>query len=146
MSNTDGWYSEGPVPKEPERLGDVLGEVARGLGLPDPKAIESIARAWPTLVGEAISTHSRPRSLRDGVLTVAVDSPVWGTQLRPTRRYTRLGDVVAGRCRRASVTHSCAARRAAERRRGSTRVSPPSGTLLAVAIRALIRTFTENRS
>jgi predicted nucleic acid-binding Zn ribbon protein len=82
MSNTDGWYSEGPVPKEPERLGDVLGEVARGLGLPDPKAIESIARAWPTLVGEAIGTHSRPRSLRDGVLTVAVDSPVWGTQLR----------------------------------------------------------------
>jgi predicted nucleic acid-binding Zn ribbon protein len=82
MSNTGGWYSEGPVPKEPKRLGDVLGEVARGLGLPDPKAVESIARAWPSLVGEAISAHSRPRSLRDGVLTIAVDSPVWGTQLR----------------------------------------------------------------
>lgn len=77
-----GWYSEGPPRKEPRALSDALGEVARGLGLPDPKALDAVSRAWPMLVGEAISAHSRTRSLREGVLTVVVDSPAWATQLR----------------------------------------------------------------
>lgn len=77
-----GWYSESPPPREPRALGEALGEVARGLGLPDPKAVDAVVRAWPTLVGHPISAHSRPRSLRDGVLTIVVDSAAWATQLR----------------------------------------------------------------
>ena len=77
-----GWYAEGPKPRPPRRLGDVVGEVARGLGLPDPAALDSVARVWPALVGDVIGAHSRPRSLRDGVLTIVVDSPAWATQLR----------------------------------------------------------------
>jgi predicted nucleic acid-binding Zn ribbon protein len=79
---SDGWYAEGPAPKEPHRLGDALSDVARRLGLPDPATVETVARVWPGVVGDAIAGHSRPRSLRDGVLTIAVDSATWATQLR----------------------------------------------------------------
>jgi predicted nucleic acid-binding Zn ribbon protein len=82
MSPSGSWYSEEPPRREPHKLGDTLGEVARGLGLPDPNALAAVLAAWPGMVGDAIGAHSRPRSLRNGVLTVAVDSPVWGTQLR----------------------------------------------------------------
>ncbi|MBV8952325.1 MAG: DUF721 domain-containing protein [Actinobacteria bacterium] len=78
----EGWYAETREPEPPRRLGDVLGEVVRKLGLPDPTALDALARAWPTLAGAAIGAHSAPRSLRDGVLTIAVDSPAWATQLR----------------------------------------------------------------
>jgi predicted nucleic acid-binding Zn ribbon protein len=85
-----GWYDEGKRARDPRRLGDAVGDVARGLGLPDPSTVAAVERVWPELVGEAIAGHSRPRSVRRGVLTVAVDSPAWATQLR----YLE-GDVVA---------------------------------------------------
>jgi len=36
---------------------------------------------WDELVGPQIAAHSRPVSLRKGVLTVGVDQPGWATQL-----------------------------------------------------------------
>jgi predicted nucleic acid-binding Zn ribbon protein len=37
---------------------------------------------WDALVGESVAAHARPRIVRQGVLTVEVDSPEWATQLR----------------------------------------------------------------
>jgi predicted nucleic acid-binding Zn ribbon protein len=48
------------------------------------------------MVGESVAQHSRPRSLRDGVLVVAVDEPAWATQLRwlEADLLTRLREVL----------------------------------------------------
>ena len=34
------------------------------------------------MVGDDVAAHARLVSVRDGVLTVAVDDPIWATQLR----------------------------------------------------------------
>lgn len=67
---------------EPRRLGDALGAVSRELGLPQPARFGELVARWPELVGPALAAHARPRTLRDGVLTVAVDAPSWATELR----------------------------------------------------------------
>ena len=36
---------------------------------------------WTDIVGGAVAAHSRPLSLAEGTLTVAVDQPGWATQL-----------------------------------------------------------------
>jgi predicted nucleic acid-binding Zn ribbon protein len=70
------------VPPEPVRVGDSLDGVARRLGAPAASALGKLFSAWPEVVGESIAAHSRPLSLVDGVLTVAVDQPGWATQLK----------------------------------------------------------------
>jgi predicted nucleic acid-binding Zn ribbon protein len=67
---------------EPRPLRDALTEVTADLGLPDPDAFASLVTHWRELVGEALAEHCRPRSLRDGVLRVTVDSAPRATQLR----------------------------------------------------------------
>jgi predicted nucleic acid-binding Zn ribbon protein len=37
---------------------------------------------WEQVVGTEVAAHAEPRSLRDGVLVIAVDQPAWATQLR----------------------------------------------------------------
>ena len=64
------------------RLGDALHEVARSLGMRDPDAFSRIATAWGAVVGDPIVHHTRPKGLRDGVLTVEADGGEWVTQLR----------------------------------------------------------------
>jgi predicted nucleic acid-binding Zn ribbon protein len=69
-------------PDAPTPLGDALRSVGNELGLPEPDLVASLVDHWPDVVGRAVAEHARPRSLRDGVLTVAVDAPPWATQLR----------------------------------------------------------------
>jgi predicted nucleic acid-binding Zn ribbon protein len=52
------------------------------MGWPSGSALGKLFSAWPEVVGESIAAHSRPLSLVDGVLTVAVDQPGWATQLK----------------------------------------------------------------
>jgi predicted nucleic acid-binding Zn ribbon protein len=67
---------------EPVPLSDALREVGRELGMPEPDALARLLDAWPEVVGPALAGHARVRSIRDGVLTVAVDEPAWATELR----------------------------------------------------------------
>lgn len=69
-------------PPGPKRVGEALDRVSRGLGLPSATATARLVRAWPEVVGEAVAAHTTPRWLRDGVLTLTVDDPVWAAQLR----------------------------------------------------------------
>lgn len=62
---------------DPRRVGELLGRVTASMGFD-----ATVLTAWPSLVGDAVAAHTRPRKLRDGVLTVAVDDPAWATQLR----------------------------------------------------------------
>jgi predicted nucleic acid-binding Zn ribbon protein len=90
----------GEVP-EPRAVGDSLDRVASSLGL-----APALLSRWPELVGEGLAERTRPRSLRDGTLVVAVDDPAWATQLRwlEADLVTRLADVLGpGRVQRIEV-------------------------------------------
>ena len=69
-------------PERPTRLGDALRAVGAELGLPEPDLVATLLDRWADVVGPSVAAHARPRSLREGVLTVAVDAPPWATQLR----------------------------------------------------------------
>jgi predicted nucleic acid-binding Zn ribbon protein len=63
-------------------IGDAIAAVGEELGVGDPRTLGRLERAWPELVGTAVAEHARIRSLRRGVLTIAVDAAPWATQLR----------------------------------------------------------------
>ncbi len=78
------WKPSGPGRSEREATPlarSLAGEVRR-LGGPDPGLTTAVFAHWDDLVGPVMADHSRPVSLRDGVLLVAVDQPAWATQLR----------------------------------------------------------------
>ena len=74
-----------PLPGDrpgPRRVGDSLDRVTTSLGVPSSSTLARVFAAWPELVGESVAANTRPRSLRDGALVVAVEEPAWATQLR----------------------------------------------------------------
>jgi predicted nucleic acid-binding Zn ribbon protein len=80
----------------PERLRDILG---RAVVRPARKARSAIARArrrWEAVAGSATAEHSRPRSLRRGVLSVEVDSSALLADLAGYRRARLLEGLNAG--------------------------------------------------
>jgi predicted nucleic acid-binding Zn ribbon protein len=77
-----GWRRTGEEPPGPRRVGESLDRLSRGLGLPPATATARLVQAWPDVVGEAVAAHTSPRWVRDGVLSLAVDDPVWAAQLR----------------------------------------------------------------
>jgi predicted nucleic acid-binding Zn ribbon protein len=77
--------ARGGVPgelNEPTSLGDALTAVGAELGLDDPVVAVALTDNWAAVVGDAIAAHSRPRTLRGGELTIAVDESPWATELR----------------------------------------------------------------
>ncbi len=65
---------------EPVRIGDALGEIRTpGGGRAADTAL--LWRAWPALAGATVCAHVEPTSLRDGVLRLRADSPVWATEV-----------------------------------------------------------------
>jgi predicted nucleic acid-binding Zn ribbon protein len=75
------------------------------LGGPSAGAVRGLFDDWDELVGDRIAAHARPRSLRDGALTVDVDDPAWASQLGYLehdlleRLAERLGEGVVGSIR-----------------------------------------------
>jgi predicted nucleic acid-binding Zn ribbon protein len=70
---------DGPPPR---RLRDSLDRLTRSLGAGPADTVAVLFSDWEDLVGPQIAAHSRPRSLRHGVLAVVVDQPGWATQFR----------------------------------------------------------------
>ena len=54
----------------------------RSLGGPGVDVLRTVFSRWDELVGEQLAAHTRPRSLAEGRLVVAVDDPAWASQLR----------------------------------------------------------------
>jgi predicted nucleic acid-binding Zn ribbon protein len=52
------------------------------MGAPGVSVLGAIFARWEELVGPEVAAHTRPRSLRAGVLVIEVDQPAWATQLR----------------------------------------------------------------
>lgn len=68
--------------REPADITDALKAVGNDLGFADPRVLSTLTQGWTEVVGEALATHARLRSLRGGVLTIEVDDAPWATQLR----------------------------------------------------------------
>ena len=66
-------------------LKDVLSAISREIGLETEMMRNSLEESWGSIVGETVARHSRPVSVENGVLKVAVTSQAWLTQ---TRFYT----------------------------------------------------------
>jgi predicted nucleic acid-binding Zn ribbon protein len=67
---------------EPMSLADALAKVGAELGLPAGNAHGTLEARWDEVMGADAAAHARLVSVRDGVLSVGVDDPIWATQLR----------------------------------------------------------------
>jgi predicted nucleic acid-binding Zn ribbon protein len=90
---------------DPVPLSDALAKVGAELGLAPGDAHGTLAARWGEVVGADVAAHARPSSVREGVLTVTVDDPIWASQLRylepaiVTRATALLGPGVVTRLR-----------------------------------------------
>lgn len=67
--------------RELTRLKDLLGPVGKALRLDDANSIGRLWRTWPDVVGEEIARHAEPSSLKDGVLRIRTNTPIWATEI-----------------------------------------------------------------
>lgn len=67
--------------RDPRPVGDSLDRVTRAIGVPLSAVLATIFSRWEAIVGPEIAGHARPRTLREGVLTVVVEQPAWAAQL-----------------------------------------------------------------
>ena len=68
-----------------ERAGNFLGRVVRRLEHPDA-ALAWLTASWPSIVGIALSTRTRPVRCGGGRLEVAAESKAWQKQLDDMKR------------------------------------------------------------
>lgn len=66
---------------EPSPLRGLLGPAASGYGLDDALSAGTLWKRWVDVVGPDVAAHAEPTSLRDGVLRVRADSPVWAHEI-----------------------------------------------------------------
>jgi predicted nucleic acid-binding Zn ribbon protein len=89
-----------PTPPErgPRKIAEILDRTSARLGGPSAATASTIFARWEELVGTDIAGHARPVSLHDRVLTLAVDQPAWGAQLRfmTSELLTRIAEVTGG--------------------------------------------------
>ena len=77
------WVPSGGGEDEgPRLIGQSLRRVTASLGMPSADAVGTVFGKWAQLVAEQVAAHATPVRLRNGALSVAVDDPVWATQLR----------------------------------------------------------------
>jgi predicted nucleic acid-binding Zn ribbon protein len=67
---------------EPPRVIDALDAIRREFRMGAPSEIDALLANWDDLVGAALAAHSRPQTVRAGVLVVLADAAAWAGQLR----------------------------------------------------------------
>ncbi|MEX1009010.1 MAG: DUF721 domain-containing protein [Acidimicrobiia bacterium] len=76
----------GSVPErqtgEPVPIADALARVQAELGLPQSSVLRALTDRWDEVVGTDVAAHARLEAVRDGTAAIAVDSPLWASQLR----------------------------------------------------------------
>ena len=63
--------------KEPTSIQDVLAQLARETELGRQLEQAQIWSRWPEIAGPRLFEHGRPHGIRDNVLFIEADSPVW---------------------------------------------------------------------
>ena len=61
----------------PQLIGDVLKNVVERLSETKHKDIGKILSAWKSCVGKEFARHTRPASLKKGILQIFVDDSAW---------------------------------------------------------------------
>jgi hypothetical protein len=64
------------------RAGDLLDGLLHGWGLDERLKQYRALIVWDEVVGPQIAAHTKPEKIRDGILEVSVDQPVWMQQLQ----------------------------------------------------------------
>lgn len=62
-------------------IGGAVEAFLRSQGHEEAGELGALLSCWDEVAGAEVAAHATPRSLRDGVLVVAVDHPAWATQL-----------------------------------------------------------------
>jgi hypothetical protein len=79
------------------RVRDILAAAAGHLGLGQPLEMGQLWTHWRDVVGTTIADHVEPSSLRERILRVRADSPVWATEVAYLRdRIRRRANDVLG--------------------------------------------------
>ena len=66
----------------PIRISSFLETLVTDLGIGEDIYLKDLEKKWSGVVGEANARNTKPVSIRNGILTIAVSSPVWMTQTR----------------------------------------------------------------
>ncbi len=64
------------------RVGDLLPRVLKGLGLEGKLEEGRLREEWPRIVGGAIASRSRPRTVRGATLVIDVVNNVWMNEIQ----------------------------------------------------------------
>lgn len=76
------WSGARPDDRDPQPLGALAGQLAKGRGWSEKVAEGTVLGSWEQVVGSDVAGHALPTGLREGVLAVAAESTAWATQLR----------------------------------------------------------------
>jgi predicted nucleic acid-binding Zn ribbon protein len=66
----------------PVKVGETVERVLKGFGAPTTASLTTVFDDWEEVVGPAIGSRSRPLSLDDGCLVIAVPDGGWASQIR----------------------------------------------------------------
>ena len=77
------WQPFGAGPNIPtgNPASQLVPQVMKKLGLEQRLRESQVSFQWPEIVGTEVAHHAQPVSLRNGLLVVAVDHPVWLQEL-----------------------------------------------------------------
>jgi len=70
-----------PPTRPTPALRQLVPGIMKGLGLEQRLHQSQVFHQWPDIVGVDIAKHAQPVSLKNGMLIVAVDHPVWLQEL-----------------------------------------------------------------
>lgn len=65
-----------------KELSQILSGICSDLGISHNLKLKTLKSQWEKIAGESISMHSEPWSLKDGILTLKVDSPQWMHEIK----------------------------------------------------------------
>jgi hypothetical protein len=65
-----------------KKVGTLLSSIFKNLGIEDKIRLNSMQEEWHRLFNEPLSKHTYPVDIKDGELTINVDSPAWLGQLK----------------------------------------------------------------
>jgi hypothetical protein len=65
-----------------QSISPVLDAMFRDLGISERIKLDTIHRRWSEVFSGALAEHTAPVDLKEGVLVIAVDSPVWLQHLK----------------------------------------------------------------